>query len=136
MTLRIYCDGASRGNPGPAAAGFLVKNEKSQIIFEQGFFLGKTTNNVAEYAAVFLALRWLLKNAPKVKKVNFYLDSQLVVNQLKGLYKIKSPSLQKLALNIRALEMKLSSSILYQAIPRQLNKLADRLVNQTLNKNC
>lgn len=136
MTLRIYCDGASRGNPGPAAAGFLVKNEKSQIIFEQGFFLGKTTNNVAEYAAVFLALRWLLKNAPKVKKVNFYLDSQLVVNQLKGLYKIKSPSLQKLALNIRALEMKLSSSIIYQAIPRQLNKLADRLVNQTLNKNC
>lgn len=136
MTLRIYCDGASRGNPGPAAAGFLVKNEKSQIIFEQGFFLGKTTNNVAEYAAVFLALRWLLKNAPKVKKVNFYLDSQLVVNQLKGLYKIKSPALQKLALKIRALEIEFSSSIIYQAIPRQLNKLADRLVNQTLNKNC
>lgn len=133
-SYRIYCDGGSRGNPGPAAAAFIVMDEKDKIIFSEGKYLGRTTNNEAEYNAVLIALSWLEKNL-KNKKIILFLDSLLVANQLLGKYKIKEERLRELVNKIKAIERRLNEQIIYSHIPRIKNKLADTLVNQTLDKN-
>ena len=87
--LKIFCDGGARGNPGPAAAAFVVFSG-NKTLAKEGKYLGSTTNNQAEYNAVLLAMKWLLKNKSNIdgKKVDFYLDSELVVKQLMGEYKV------------------------------------------------
>jgi ribonuclease HI len=138
-SLSIYCDGGSRGNPGEAAIGFVVKNSQDKIIYQEGEYIGKATNNVAEYTAVITALQWLINSQSNILisqylNIIFYLDSLLVVNQLNGLYKIKNASLRNLIITIRQLENQLKSNIIYQQIPRCKNYLADKLVNITLDK--
>jgi len=93
--LVIYCDGGSRGNPGLAACAF-VAELKGKVLEKQSKFLNTNTNNVAEYEGVLLALNWLLKSKHAFKENNviFFLDSELVVKQLNGVYKIKKPELQ------------------------------------------
>ncbi|MFH1840747.1 MAG: ribonuclease HI family protein [Candidatus Shapirobacteria bacterium] len=132
--IKIFTDGGARGNPGPAAAAFVVK-DKEKILFRQGRFLGTATNNVAEYQAVVLALRWLVVNdqPPLAEVINFYLDSLLVVSQLNGRYKIKDKKLQELAVTVRGLEKELNSRVNYAHIAREKNYLADKLVNQILD---
>lgn len=129
--LFIYCDGGARGNPGPAATGFVVKNSAGQILVQKGQYIGKATNNVAEYRAVIAALEWI---ADHPSSINFFLDSKLVVNQLKGLFKIKNKTLQSLVITIKKLERKLSAPVVYFYIPREKNKAADSLVNDALDK--
>jgi ribonuclease HI len=92
--LNIYCDGGARGNPGPAACSFTVLINGKEI-YNESIFLGKTTNNVAEYNAVLMAYKWLANYSDKqiYSKIIFFLDSQLAVKQLNGLYKIKSNNL-------------------------------------------
>lgn len=142
-TLNIYCDGGSRGNPGPAASAFIVLDEFGKIMHQQGFFLGVATNNQAEYQAVIEALKWLTTMNPQLSTLNFYLDSQLVVNQIKGIYKIKNPDLKIKNLEIQKLiarearrsrncKLKISN---FEYIPRTQNHIVDKLVNQTLDKN-
>ena len=134
--ISIYCDGGARGNPGPAACAFVVKDSSGKIIHEQGFYLGTATNNQAEYQAVIEALKWVSALNPQPSTLNFYLDSQLVVNQLKGEYKVKDPGLK-----IKHLEIKrLISNFKFQIsnfvyVPREQNSRADFVVNQTLDKN-
>lgn len=132
--LFIFADGGSRGNPGPAAIGFVVKDEKDSVLVKKGKLIGKTTNNVAEYTAVIEALKWLKKNSQSSNSsVSFFLDSQLIVNQLNGLYKVKNSGLRNLVIKVRQLENEIGGHVSYQFISRQKNKIADALVNQTLN---
>ena len=136
--INIYTDGGARGNPGPAAIGFVVMTGNGKKIFGTGKPLGQTTNNVAEFSAMIAALQWLLKNkkslGDKTNTVNFFSDSQLMVNQLKGIYKIKNIRLRSLIIQARQLEKQLNKIIIYCLIPREKNSLADSLVNQTLDQ--
>lgn len=137
-SLKIYCDGGARGNPGPGAGAF-VAIEGEKLIYKKGKFFGKVTNNEAEYGAVIMALEWLLDNKTinqlNSNSVNFFLDSELVVKQLNGLYKIKSKNLLPLILEVKNLEKKFSGKISYANIQRDKNFLADALVNETLDEN-
>ena len=130
----IYSDGGSRGNPGPAAAAFLVFNINGERIYHCGKFLGETTNNVAEYQAVLMAVSWLLKNISQKEraKYSFYLDSELVVNQLSGRYQIKDEKLKKIAIEIKKMESKFNGKITFNYLPREFNRMADYLVNQIM----
>ncbi len=131
MELKIYCDGGARGNPGPAAGAFVVLADNKEIAAE-GKSFRVATNNEAEYGAVIMAMTWLLKN--NAASVVFYLDSELVVKQLNGVYKIKSKKLLPLAAKIKKLERDFSGKIKFENVRRGKNKRADQLVNQTLDK--
>ncbi len=132
--LFVFTDGGARGNPGPAAIGFIVKNNQGNILFKKGKCIGRATNNVAEYTAVIEALKWLSKASCQIADCNFFLDSKLVVNQLNGFYKIKDAKLKLLIIKVRGLEKEIGKRINYQFIPRQKNYEADLLVNQSLDK--
>lgn len=135
--LFIFTDGGSQGNPGPAAIGFVIKNSQGEILHQEGKPIGITTNNIAEYKAVVEALLWLFKNKDRlgrqVVKINFYLDSQLVVNQLNGFYKIKNAKLRELIIKVREGEQGIILPVSYYLIPREKNFLADNLVKRTLS---
>lgn len=136
--LNIHCDGGARGNPGPAAIGaYATVNQ--QHLFSLSEYIGQATNNVAEYTAVIRSLEYLLANHIKAQQVNFFLDSQLIVKQLSGEYKIKQPHLQKLHLSLRRLlhhlnQQQLCPSINFTHVKRELNKQSDALVNQALDQ--
>ena len=133
VSLTIYCDGGSRGNPGMASSGFVVYKDGEKI-YEGGKFLGINTNNFAEYMAVVLSLEWLLESGYVDGTVNFFLDSELVVKQLTGLYKIKNEILLSLVFKIKDLEKKLGSKFSYTHILRAKNKEADLVVNRILDE--
>lgn len=130
----INTDGGARGNPGPAASGFVVRVD-GKVIFEKGKYLGETTNNVAEYQAVNLAFGWLKekKEELEITSVEFFLDSELVTKQLRGDYKIKNQNLLAIASQVKKQERDLGIPITYNYIPRAQNSLADAVVNQTLD---
>ena len=125
-----YTDGGSRGNPGPAAAAFVINDDAGAKLCARGFFLGKTTNNVAEYTAICKALE-AAKQAD-AKKLTLYSDSQLLVRQLSGQYKVKSDRIRPLFDRAVRLLAEFEHPDL-RFIPREKNKQADELVNQTLN---
>jgi len=136
--LYVFCDGGARGNPGPAATGFIIKDSRGKILVQKGNYIGPATNNVAEYQAVIGALQWLGGQFDKGKLdndsiVNFFLDSKLAVNQLNGFYKIKNKNLQKLVITIKKLEKKLAAPVIYRHVSREKNYLADCLVNDVLS---
>ena len=136
MKLKIFCDGGSRGNPGPAACAVIIKDENNKIIFSKGFYLGVTTNNQAEYQAVVEALHYLNDQIQKskIQTVNFYLDSELVVKQLNGVYKIKDKNILQKVLEIKNLKLKIKNlSMMISHIPREQNYEADKIVNDTLD---
>jgi ribonuclease HI len=140
--LHIHTDGASRGNPGPAAAAFVIQDPQNRVIHQSGKFLNTTTNNIAEYTAVLLALQWLHKDFLstrnlKLETLNFSLDSQLIVRQLTGRYKIKQPHLKQLAIQIMHLVSQIKSrgvTVKFNHVVRSQNHLADRLANQILDQ--
>lgn len=129
--LKVFCDGGSRGNPGPAAWGFVVKNDNQVIKGDKGY-IGVSTNNAAEYTAIIEALNWLKENH-KGEDLQFYLDSQLAAAQLSGIYKVKNANIRNLIVKIRELESEFRK-ISYNHIPRDENKEADRLVNEALDQ--
>lgn len=129
--IEVFCDGGARGNPGPAAWGFVVK--KGDALIKRGYgYIGIATNNFAEYTACVKALAWVGDNFQK-EHVQLYLDSKLVVSQLTGEYKIKNANLKRLAVEVKELE-KQFAGISYNHVPREQNKEADKLVNIALNK--
>lgn len=132
--LVIHTDGGARGNPGPAACAFVVEKE-NKIIFKGSSFLGKTTNNIAEYQGVLLALQWITKNFKEISEIVFYLDSELVVRQLTGVYKIKNENLIKVSNDVKVLLQKIPPKVIFKNVPRSQNKKADTLVNEELDKN-
>lgn len=130
-TFFVYTDGASRGNPGAAAAGFLIYDQNKEIIHKEGDYLGTATNNEAEYQAIILALK-SLKDL-KAKKVHFFLDSMLVVKQINGEFKVKDLRMQKYYLEIKKLIWETGLVVDFKHIRREQNKEADDLVNEILN---
>ncbi len=136
MKLKIFTDGGSRGNPGPGAVGVVVKNEKGETIVKFGQTIGIVTNNVAEYLGVVSAFEWVIKFPQKkeIEEVNFFLDSQLIVSQLNGIFKVKNAKLREFVFQVRQLEQEVGGNVSYRTIPREENKEADFLVNQALDK--
>ena len=134
--LIIHTDGGSRGNPGPAACAFAVTMD-GRGVGQGSLFLGIQTNNIAEYEGVILALRWLgqyLKNN-KVTTITFILDSELVVRQLNGVYKIKNKNLLNKSLQIKEMISDLKVTVVFENVPREKNKMPDKLLNEELDKN-
>ena len=130
-TVTIFSDGGSRGNPGPSAAGYVVLDGNQQVIAEGGEYLGITTNNLAEYHGVRLGLERAIEL--KIKRIDFKIDSMLVVNQMKGLYKIKNRELWPVHERIREL-MKQFDKVTFNHVMREFNQLADGMVNKTLDQ--
>lgn len=135
QTLKVFTDGGARGNPGPAASGVAIFGLAGKERLLCGKYLGKTTNNVAEYNAFLLGLELVLKEVQNHTEieVQFYADSLLAVKQLNGEFRVKNPNLAKLYAEIKDKE-KLFKKISYRHIPREENKLADREVNKALDQ--
>lgn len=127
----IYSDGGSRGNPGPSAAGFVIKDAKGQLTYEGGVYLGITTNNQAEYHGVRVGLEKAKELG--VKSVEFYLDSMLVVNQLNGQYVIRNRELWPIHERIKEL-IKEFDHVTFKHIKREQNHHADGMVNKILDE--
>jgi len=130
-TIFLFTDGASRGNPGLAAAGVIIKDEKGKVLFEKGQFLGRTTNNEAEYRALLLGL--VKAQDFKPDRLVSLLDSELVFYQVSGGYRVKNPNLAQLYLQVKAQENKFPK-VIYKHIPREKNTHADALANEALDK--
>lgn len=128
--ITVYSDGGSRGNPGPSAAGYVVINKQQQVIDQGGEYLGITTNNQAEYHGVRLGLEKALELG--YTRVDFRVDSMLVVNQMNGVYKIKNRELWPIHERIRAL-MEKFEKVTFSHVRREFNQLADGMVNRTLD---
>lgn len=128
--VKLYADGGSRGNPGPSALGFVIKDMDGAIVHSDNKYLGITTNNQAEYHAMIAGLEWCRTRG--VQEVEVYLDSMLVVNQLKGVYKVKNRDLWSLNDSANQLKVKFRK-ISFTHIPREMNKLADSEVNKVLD---
>lgn len=132
--LIIHTDGGARGNPGPAASAFVAEH-LGKIVFKGAKFLGKATNNAAEYQGIILALSWLSENQLNFScnEIEIFLDSELVAKQVSGLFKIKNENLRSYFFAIKTLENKIGKKIFYKNIPREKNKIADLLVNKELD---
>lgn len=131
MKLALYTDGGARGNPGPAAWGFVIF-QGSQLVGKGSGYLGHTTNNVAEYTACIEGLRYIDQQWGRENTVQCFADSQLLVEQLNGRYKVKAVHLKPLIETIHQLAS--SQIVTYQHIPRERNTAADQLVNECLDK--
>lgn len=128
--LVINTDGGARGNPGPAGIGLVIKNEAGELLYEYGGYIGDTTNNVAEYSALIKALEESVHLGGTDLKIQ--MDSELIVKQMTGIYKIKEPTLQGLAAQVIQL-LKNFKSYSFVHVRREFNKEADALVNQALD---
>jgi ribonuclease HI len=129
--LDVFTDGASRNNPGLAAIGVVIKDEDGRVVDTLSRYLGVATNNVAEYTALIEALA-LLARYP-ADEIRLYLDSQLVVRQVLGEYKIKQPHLLPLAQEARK-RMARFQKIFLSYVPREKNTEADALANKAIDK--
>lgn len=128
--VTIYSDGGSRGNPGPSASGFVILNNKQEIVEQGGEYLGITTNSQAEYHGVRLGLERALEL--DYKRIDFRVDSMLVVNQMNGIYKIKNRELWPIYQRIKDLVTRFDS-VRFSHVKREFNQLADGMVNKTLD---
>ena len=126
----IYTDGGSRGNPGPAAAGILIFDKKEKLIKLNAKYLGIMTNNQAEYEALLTSLR--MAQAMKVEEISFYMDSDLIVKQLRGEFKVKSPNIKSIKATVDKLANKFRKVEFFH-VRREYNKFADKLVNVILD---
>ncbi len=131
MKLVIHTDGGSRGNPGPAAIGAVLEDASGQVLAQVSECIGDTTNNQAEYQAVVAALREAKKLA--ATELDFYLDSELVVKQLNGEYKMKNKDLSPLFAKICTEKLNYKK-VSFNHVRREFNKAADALVNKALDE--
>ncbi len=130
LEVKLFTDGGSRGNPGPSASGFVLMDMNDTIIAKNGLYLGVTTNNQAEYQALKLGLEEALKR--KATIVHVYMDSMLVVNQMKGAYKVSNKDLVAINHSTKELVGRFSK-VIFEHVPREHNKQADAIVNEVLN---
>jgi len=127
---RLYCDGASRGNPGPAGAGAVLYDPRGELAAQQEEYLGQATNNVAEYRALLLGLK--LARDLQVPRLRILADSQLLVRQLTGRYRVKSPHLFPLWQQARK-ELQNFEACAIAQVPRAENQEADALANRAID---
>jgi ribonuclease HI len=130
VKARLSTDGGARGNPGPAAYGYVLETEDGTVLAAHGEAIGQATNNVAEYRALLAGLEKALELG--VDDLEVVSDSELVVKQMRGEYKVKNEALRELALEAARLGRQLRS-VSYTAVRREHNELADRLVNEALD---
>ena len=131
--VKVFCDGGSRGNPGPAASGVVITTTDDKVLLEVNKYLGLRTNNYAEYQAVILALETISEHA--FDQANFYLDSELVTKQLNGEYRVKHPDMQPLYLRVQELVGVVGAhKVRFAHVRREFNKLADAQVNKCLDE--
>ena len=130
MKLIINTDGGSRGNPGPAAIGVVIKKENGEVVFEKGKKIGETTNNQAEYQALVFALEKAFELG--AAEVACFLDSELVVKQCKGEYKVKDAGLSAQYLKVHNLLIKFKK-VTFTHVRREKNAEADALLNAALD---
>ena len=130
MRARLYTDGGSRGNPGPAAYGFVLEAADGTVIASEGVAIGVATNNVAEYRGLVAGLERARELA--VAEVEVRSDSELLVKQMRGEYRVKNETLRLLSLEAARIGRQLER-VDYVHVPRERNELADRLVNEALD---
>ena len=126
----LWTDGGARGNPGPAAYAYVLEAENGTVLAAHGEAIGVATNNVAEYSALVAGLQKALELA--VGELEVVSDSELMVKQMRGEYKVKNAALRELSLRAAGLARQLES-VRYTAVRREHNELADRLVNEALD---
>ena len=128
--IKMYADGGSRGNPGPSASGYVLLTMDDKVVVEKGIYLGITTNNQAEYHSLKAGLEDALKRGASV--VHVYMDSMLVVNQMRGIFKVKNRDLWPVHVAIKEIVASFKE-VTFTHVPRELNKLADAQVNEALD---
>jgi ribonuclease H / adenosylcobalamin/alpha-ribazole phosphatase len=130
VKARLFTDGGSRGNPGPAAAAYVLEADDGTVLAAHGEAIGVATNNVAEYRALVAGLERARDLG--VDELDVVSDSELVVKQMRGEYKVKKPELRELSLRASELARRIGD-VRYRAVRREHNELADRLVNDALD---
>ncbi len=130
MKARLSTDGGARGNPGPAAYGFVLEAEDGTVLDARGEAIGVATNNVAEYRALVAGLRRAVEAG--VTELEVVSDSELLVKQMRGEYRVKNEALRELSLEAARLGRQIGD-VRYTAVRREHNELADRLVNEALD---
>src|SRR6185503_743747 len=130
MAIVAYIDGGARGNPGPAGYGVRIEDERGALVEEFNGYLGSATNNVAEYNGLVAALKYAQQHGHK--HVHIKSDSELLVKQMRGEYRVKNPGLQLLYQQARAIAMGLDR-IVFEHVRREQNKDADRLANLAMD---
>jgi probable phosphoglycerate mutase len=130
VKARLYTDGGARGNPGPAAAAYVLETEDGHVLAAHGEAIGVATNNVAEYRALVAGLAKAVELG--VDEVDVVSDSELLVKQMNGEYRVKNPALVELSLEAARIARELRR-VRYTAVRRVDNELADRLVNEALD---
>jgi ribonuclease HI/probable phosphoglycerate mutase len=129
--LSLFTDGACRGNPGCGGAGAVLLTGNGQVVATAKKFLGHCTNNIAEYRALILGLEEALTHKPA--RLSVYLDSELLVRQIQGVYRVKNPALQPLMAEVRALLARFDAWKV-EHVPRSENARADRLANEAIDE--
>jgi len=135
MNISVYTDGGASGNPGPAASAFVIYDESGNEVACSSKPIGNTTNNTAEYTALINALTYIqsvLTSTNTVASISVFSDSELMVRQLTGVYKIKNEDIRRLATKVKGLSEGIVAPITYHHIPREKNKRADSLVRAIL----
>jgi len=130
LKARLHTDGGARGNPGPAAYGFVLEADDGTVLAAEGHAIGSTTNNVAEYSGLVAGLRKAIEL--QVTELEVVSDSELVVKQMRGEYRIKNEALRQLSVDAGRAARDVGS-VRYTAVRREHNELADRLVNEALD---
>jgi len=130
MKTRLFTDGGARGNPGPAASAYVLEDEHGGVIAAAGEAIGTATNNVAEYRALIAGLERAVEAG--VSELEVVSDSELMVKQMRGEYKVKNPALRGLFLEASRVAQSIGR-VTYTHVRREHNELADRLVNEALD---
>jgi ribonuclease HI/pterin-4a-carbinolamine dehydratase len=130
VIAKLFTDGGSRGNPGPAATGVVIMDMEDNVVKKSSNYLGLTTNNQAEYQALCEGLQLALSLG--IKELSVYMDSELIIKQINGFYKIKNADLKPHYDKVQAL-VKEFTKITFTHVPRAINKLADEMVNKCLD---
>ena len=130
MKARLFTDGGARGNPGPAAYGYVLEAEDGTVLAAHGEAIGVATNNVAEYSALVAGLEKACELG--LGELEVVSDSELMVKQMRGEYKVKNVALRELSLQAAQLARQVGT-VRYTAVRREHNELADRLVNEALD---
>lgn len=130
--VQVYSDGGARGNPGPAAIGVLILDERGRVLKQHRERIGETTNNVAEYTAVLVGLE--LAKSAGAEEIRYFLDSELVARQLSGKYRVRTEHIRSLFLQVKEKEKKFTR-VMYTHVPRTHPQIkhVDRLLNQALD---
>jgi ribonuclease H / adenosylcobalamin/alpha-ribazole phosphatase len=130
VKAKLFTDGGARGNPGPAAYGYVLESDDGSVLAAHGEAIGTATNNVAEYRALVAGLEKALELG--VDELEVVSDSELLVKQMRGEYKVKNAALRDLSSQVASLARELGS-VSYTAVRREHNELADQLVNEALD---